>query len=82
MVVAEIEPECDLILGKGCHLRPRDPVEMGRFVVGEEVFHLELERFRAIVEEEPTDTDHVELLVAGWSAVGCGRGAVATDPFP
>ena len=64
MVVAEIEPEGDLILGEGGHLRPREPVEMGRFVVGEEVLHLELERFRAVVEGEANHVPDLELLIA------------------
>ena len=78
-VVTEVEPQGDLVLRKRVHLLPRQPVGVGVLRVSKELqFDLELERFRTIVEEEPTDTDHVELLVGGWSAVGCGRGALAT----
>ena len=78
-VVTEVEPQGDLVLRKRVHLLPRQPVGVGVLRVSKELqLDLKLERFPAIVEEEATDTDHVELLVGGWSAVGCGRGAVAT----
>ena len=57
------------VLGKGVHLRQRESVEMGRFIVGEEVLHIELERFHTIIEGEADHVPDFEVLIATRSTI-------------
>ena len=76
--VAEIEPKADLVLREGVHLVPRHPVKMRRFVIGEEVLHFELERFRAVIEGEVDDVTNLELLVAVGGSIRSLRAIAAS----